>query len=525
MTHFEHLVNTLISDLQAIGEDLHLAPPDTCGSMVITIRQLKLFRGHPSPIRLLLLAPERIADTSPASQDVYSYCETLGVFGDSLDVILAMNTEHISAPNSHYWILVNLVEFAASVHQGGTAALRTLLLQHFPLSRLSPYQSYRAVSDDMFFGRRESMHDLCSLRSNIVVCGPRRIGKSSLCLQVLRALRRDANYRHAIGTKRETRYIYSVCYLDAGTLASPDTLWPALLKSMGLELRDLRGGITHKRDFRQKLQHKTDFEILNTLLTHKYKRATILLDEVDSLLEMDQTNNWAEFNRLRVLHDTFGCRIILFGYERLYQAAQSTAFPLFGRNNILQLHGVSYQEIERLVAVPMQELGIRLDDVTQISGTIYRSTGGRPNLVQDICHALLELLSAETRRNVTVHDLKRVLASVTPIEALYRSFLSLPDPLSRLIAYICAPYGVIQAFDVLKQLRENWRIDVDDHNVIFAIERLCFYGIVQPVSHGREYAFDSDILVEKLLQDLGADSGISPTEVLSHRLRISHGRT
>jgi hypothetical protein len=408
------------------------------------------------------------------------------------------------------WISDDLGSLAAGLRSEGLGYVRTKMLARLERRWTNPYQSQVAVSEDMFFGRADDLADLTAHHENFLVVGPRRSGKTSLVLRALAELRANHSYRHLLDdTHTEPRYLYTAVFVDTNAAEGPTQLWDLVLRGMGLEQRDVTGGLYWKRLFGSSRQigPRSPFEVVAALLKTKHRRTVLFLDEADSLLRLDEQGGWLEMAKLRTLVDDESARVrvVLSGYDGLYRAARTSSFPLHGRMSQKRIANLAPVDVQELISVPMQEVGITCEDPQQSALRIYNITGGMPNLVQDLCRLIVLDLPAGDRITITVPMLegylKRHAAQLT--DQVVGAFHEIGDPLPRLIAYLAAVgNGEVNAIDSLAHIRRQTGLgELSDQAVRQAIEYLFLHNILQSQDE-EDYVFASAILRERLEREM-----------------------
>ncbi len=499
-----------------------------------------VLRGVTDPVVIVCLSDDMAYSLRKPEESVQSVARVLlsefGLGDNTLAFVLTPDDISLPPSQAHIWRSYSLAGFTRGLKgPEGRQHLRQLLLKTFPLIRLNPYQSKRAVRESMFFGRREELANLRAVSENYVVVGPRRGGKTSLALEVERQLRSDPQVRLSLGARGGAeRYLCSVSYVDTQALIDFDSLWEAILRKMGLEPRDTVGGIRKKtrlRADRTVVVDKSDFELLSDLLEHKYRKALILLDEVDRLVEMDASQHWSLLGRLRTLVDSpqARTRVVLLGYDRLFKAAKSPQFPLHGRFEFMRVANLEHEWVRELIRLPMEELGIVIDDLSQIAARVDRATGGQPHLIQDVCHALVRLVHGKREPRLTVRDVEQLIERDGPrlIERVFLAFNELPDPLARLVAYISARQEsqVTRVVTLLDVLRSTYRLRIDDVPVRDALDYLDLYNVLQCSDRYGDYWFASQLLKSRLRAELKEPHGAAALEALVESARQKHERS
>lgn len=507
--------------VDAFSECDLLAKPDEtmkAGRCRIAVDARSLLRGVVDPVIIVAPTNSDLDELAPGNESLIRFLtREFRLADNSLAIILLPKSAALELGTKRPWIRQDSDDFLAELtvsRRNGRDFLCKLMLNRFPLRRITPYQSNRAVSAAMFFGRQTDIDDLCTFgfdSSNYVVVGPRRGGKTSLGLEVQRRLRTEPEMRLRVPASRGTeRYLYSVSYVDVATLVDYDFLWDAILRNMGLEQRDLAGGIRKRLGikYRREVVDKPDFQLLADLLEHKYQRSVLLLDEVDNWLEWDRELGWPMVTKLRVLTDNLRARtkIVLLGYEKLFKVSKNVGFPLYGRFETKRIANLEREGVRALIGFPMEEMGVKVHDLPQIAGMIDHATGGMPNLIQGVCQSLIRWMDRNKVREIAPRDVSQLLHDEgdTLIDKVFLAFNELGDPLARLIAYESAFHNEVTVPGLLEDLRSRYKLNVDDLAVRDAVDYLYLHNVLQSAAPVRQFSFASDLLRKRLESELPA---------------------
>ena len=504
MTNSTGRVSELRAALKRCGVDASMEVPSPSGIPVMTFEARSILRAVPRSVRLVLFPENEPFFRGAGATSIRKFLyKELSLGENVLAIILGDFPLTTEQDLPRYWALYSYRHFLEALKYESVAKLRDLLLKRWPLEAINPYQTFTAVESDMFFGRDYDTRDLSKVQSNFIVLGPRRCGKSSLARNVHQRLHTDTSLRLSLGARGSGKYLYSCSLVDVEGLMHLDGLWEAILRSMGLEQRDLKGGMSMKLVLGPgTVEEKTPYELLTHLVVHKYRRALILLDEVDGAIRADKKNGWPLFKRLRALLDCSNARVALFGYHELYRAMNSVEFPLQGRCTRKMLANLGIDDVRAIIETPMTELGIHFDSAGETTSAIYKATGGMPNLVQDICHLLVSRISGMDEEVVTLPLVEEVVNALQPVERIHAAFMAMEEPLPRLIVYLAAPEKQVNAGALLQRLRAEYKLDVDDGQVAAALDYLYLYNVLQKAGRAGEYSFASEMLHERISRDV-----------------------
>lgn len=306
---------------------------------------------------------------------------------------------------------------------------------------VSPYRVDTTSPARMFFGRGKQLNRLRHLRGNLIVYGPRRIGKSTLVLQLQEELGLIAKVP---GTnKKASPFLRNCAYVDVsalGTTASNE-IWGHIIKSFGLDAHSfykffgrkvrLTGSKAEERD-----AFVDEVKALEVFISSFEGQLTIVLDEVDGWIEREALSGWTTIDRLRALTDRGKANVILVGYETLQAAAENHRFPLYNRGDHLLLGPLNRVAVRELILTPLAELKIKLSPENEIIERIWQASSGLPHLVQDICkHIVAKCLGATPKKYVVDNNLTKAAIDDSESFATYRrGVINCDFPLAEAIA-------------------------------------------------------------------------------------------
>lgn len=494
------------------------------GTAYATINLKYLFPGVDESLSIGAFPEESFVGSASDLNTLQDFLIEEGRLGTLSPALILCDQFHENKVLRSNWIAGSTSVF----REAGTRsrdALRELLLSWFPSRVFNPYQSDHVVQPDMFFGREDDLSDLCESKRNYMVVGPRRVGKSCLAQQVQTRLVRQSKYRHRV-TGEENRYWYSVCYLDLHTLTSIDDIWTSLLfDSMQLEARDTQPGSWLRPGVQERHRTVTPFELVRDLLCHKYKKALLLLDEVDGAILADEKNNCRVFRQLQSLIDApeSQMRVVLLGYKDLLRAWESDDFPLnHGRLKRKVLGTLNRDEVGGLIIGPMTRLGIKVERLPEIQDKMHHATAGMPNLLQDICRVVVDSDTVNESRCATMRDFHNILRNPSVREGIGQLFRQVKEPLPQLIGYQTVGRGRVSVTSVLKNLRSQ-DLPVVGADVKHALEQLVLYSVFHKAS-GHEYVFASNIVEELVQAELSHDPDNVIIHALEERIRTIFGQ-
>lgn len=379
------------------------------------------------------------------------------------------------------------------------SSLRVLIRSLVPIGYLSPYNTNYVTPHTMFFGRQREIADIDKgYNDNYVVVGPRRIGKSSLAREIQRI--RQAARGPMLS---QNRYAFSVAYADCNLIPDLDdpeeSLFEALLSSMKLEARDT---FKNRHLFGKRQRSLTPFEFFKKLVEVKYKSLTVIVDEVDGLLEADRKRSWKLLRKFQGLVDQVRrgetgtatpTNVILVGFTNLYQALYDQDFPFYGRCKLVLVGNLDRSAVESLVTEPMVELGFRMRERQQILDRIMNETGGMPSIVQSVCGELTQALHSQKRKTITPDLVQGIIEAERPLEDYTNWFDFHTQDLEKLVVYFMGGNPQLKVKDLVGYLRRSGCSDLIASDLFLLLDNLALANILrETVRHEvYEYAVDA----------------------------------
>lgn len=285
-------------------------------------------------------------------------------------------------------------------------ALVDAISRETPITQLSPYEITRPVTGEQFFGRKADInHILQNANTNFLIVGNRRMGKTSLALEALNRARRQSHAGEAFA------------YIDCSPFKSRHEFYADVVRRLdGPRLID-------------RVYNDSTFSMQAFLLgmAKRYQeRITLVLDEVDGLLDMDAQDGWTMISTLRAVATTplrlggqragderaegkQAMRVLLAGFRLAQKHGMSDGTPLFNFATSLRVGNFHHTESEELIVEPMLNLGITFADRSEVVSRIHREAGGQPNLIQYFCQYIIRKLDEAGTREVSPELLDGVI--------------------------------------------------------------------------------------------------------------------
>lgn len=374
------------------------------------------------------------------------------------------------------------------------------MLAQMPRSRLAPYETSRPVIGSRFFGRQSYLKKILGHpRTNFLITGIRRIGKSSLLREVERLL--DLNDPPGENQRRRL-------YIDCSVITTPEEFYREIVSRLSPpDLKRLLGRSAQSLRFQSQM-----FEYL---ADRHGGLITYLLDEIDRLLE-HLGDDLSLFDVLRKVSLQEGsARFIMAGFREARRATSDQGTPFFNFAETLSLEALDRLEVKHMVEWPMDQLRVKLQGRDEIVQRIYRETAGQPNLVQFYCQTMLEQLD-RTEGGVnalSVESLRWVYDNANFRDLVLQTFLANSLPLERAIAFamVDAAEGRVESFSLreIDAELEARGVRVNLNALDDACRSLEAAGVFQ--KSGREFAFRIPLFARMLDENYPVDFAFEKT--------------
>ena len=313
------------------------------------------------------------------------------------------------------------------------------------LDAISPYKSSGPVDDPaMFMGRERVRRELISARSvSAIVCGGRRVGKTSLIRQLVRDLHRERPDMKVyevslLGIRSYSDFVERLeRRLDVQPSRDPqesqDEADASDEEAGGGERRERSGVLERLRRRRAKRRVARSMtpevaavavrEALEARFAESGQQPLLIMDEIDGIAARDAEAGYPLLSMLHQLKAEGICSFVLVGFAELYRQTHDYDSPLYNFARVLQLRGLDDAAALRLVTEPMARLGVTLVD-PWIAEEIVAQTAGLPNLVQFICDMLLRGLSERRETRITREALEAILNFEDPASQPLSAYLT-----------------------------------------------------------------------------------------------------
>jgi AAA+ ATPase superfamily predicted ATPase len=263
--------------------------------------------------------------------------------------------------------------------------------------------------EDNFFGREQELHLIFDTlesvprgqKQDLVLMGPRRIGKSSILLRLLDICPAD----------------FAPIYIDLQAIKprEPYILFVTILRQINKIFRqqnlDSRLPVFEmltSETIPEKLQYITfgdDISAIDQAIAREQlPRLILMFDEVELLTEIGGVSALEWFRSL--IQSLNYCVFIVAGSDLLYELTTDYTSPFYNIFKIIEVRALSEEAATSLITVPASKVGLTYPP-SEIR-RILHFTGRNPYFIQAMGHYLVEWLNKHGRRKVQPDDIDHV---------------------------------------------------------------------------------------------------------------------
>ncbi|NJN96549.1 MAG: AAA family ATPase [Anaerolineales bacterium] len=299
---------------------------------------------------------------------------------------------------------------------------------------------------DNFFGREKELQLIFDTLENVprgqkqdlVVMGPRRIGKSSLLYRLVDLLtpRKDfvSVYIDVQSIKpRTTRLLFFEVMQKIEDGYSKKGIWSRHLPSFVTLKPD---NIPVDLEF---YTFKKDMIRLNeVIVSQNLPRLVLMFDEVELLIEFGGADILSWFRGL--IQSMLYIIFVVSGAEQLYSLTQDYGSPFYNIFKTIELHPLTPRAARKLIEEPANQIGMQIPS-TEVD-KILRYAGNSPYFIQGMAHYLVETLNRQKRYEVYPEDVAEVIKqSVEYLSPQFAYVWGGASQVQRIILYALAKKG------------------------------------------------------------------------------------
>lgn len=275
------------------------------------------------------------------------------------------------------------------------------------LRNFNPYIAGSPVrTREMFYGRDQLLARVQGLvhKNCFMIHGERRIGKTSLLLQLKTNLQKDESSQYAFypvfidlqGIREEELFHHFMAEIMAQAAE-----WP--IKTDDLDYRD------HHENYQSRQFSRDVKRIIYRLREQNEKHVVVVLlvDEVDVLNEFgDKTNQKLRGIFMKEYAEFLSC--VMAGIH-LKKEWESSGSPWYNFFEEIPINAIDEKEAKKLILKPVRGI---FKYQPEAVAHILRSSGCHPYLIQKICVSLIDESLRQKRFLVTKADVERYLINL-----------------------------------------------------------------------------------------------------------------
>lgn len=360
--------------------------------------------------------------------------------------------------------------------------LRQIIIKQIDLSKISPFTLTGPTPNSMFYGREQELRQIVEgiTTRSFAVVGGRRIGKSSMLIRLHQLLLPAAD-------------IHSV-YLDMSVVKTYEDF-------ISLDLTN-----STPNPFPQFPISIAELLKLSRMPINQH--LVLLLDEADKIVPQDRGENWLIFKTLRALANSGKAQVVLSGEQSLREAIRDPQSPLFNFTNEIILRPLDFHASEALIKQSMKILEIELEDEMEIIRKIFNYTAGHPNIIQRLCHRLVEAVNIDTKHMITVGMVDKIIASPNfQRDDFLSTIWESASPLEKIISLVLVTDRTANTLHGIRQaLEKHIHIQPKAKEIDDALQRLVdLRSLLRKTQNGYEFIIRAfpDIVQESLtLEDM-----------------------
>ncbi len=307
--------------------------------------------------------------------------------------------------------------------------------------------------EDIFFGRDKELRVIFDTLENVpigqkqdlVIMGPRRIGKSSLLYQLVDLLTPNRDFVPVYIdiqniNPRKTRILFIKILKEIKDKYIKQCSPVELPQFETLESNKIHEDL-------QFLTFDEDMGRLNDLIKLRdLPRLVLIFDEVELLVDFGGQSTLEWFRSL--IQSMFYTIFVVAGSERLYSLTQDHGSPFYNIFKTVELYPLSQDAAEQLFKVPATNIGLKYSQAEVIE--ILRYAGNNPYFIQGIAHYLVVELNSQKRCRAYMEDVKKIIEEcITHFSSQFSYFWDRISQEQKVIIFALAKDGYPRSADYL----------------------------------------------------------------------------
>lgn len=282
----------------------------------------------------------------------------------------------------------------------GPEAINNFLWLTAPWTYYNPYDGSNTLKPppvEIRYGREYEIDKLLSMQGgDAIIFGGRQLGKSTILSEVQRKSHKPEKNKYAFYHLMDANIIRVEDRNQHEWELARDNVWDVLYRDF-ITARMIKPSTSTNG-------HQSKKEaIKEALRSHKGHRIIIILDEVDALLDIDHSHNFAIFRGLRELvnmtEQSGQFKLIIAGLQHARRFQDSPNYPLPQLGGVMQISIMSHSDSAKLIKEPLTALGYCFEK-DSIINRIKSITNRHPGLIQIFCHELVDVMAKNHHSDV-----------------------------------------------------------------------------------------------------------------------------
>jgi len=354
-----------------------------------------------------------------------------------------------------------------------------------------PFSYLGPCNPDMFFGRVDLIKEiLLSAQNGYAITGGRRIGKTSLLIKLKSEVEKN---RYPIKP-------YYPLYIDCSIFST--------FRELNAEIaRILLPNYYYKKGRNYSFYLKEIFARAKGL---KVKRLLLLLDEIDHLVKMADSNNLYDnfFDELRTSVNNGDIRLVISGYRRVSMMLNDINHPFYNLCEFKTLGFLNKKEVNDLITIPFKISGINIENKEIFISKIYDYTSGHPSFVQFKAKKLFQ----KRKKILEPQDIEELISDRYLIDYILDNFIMNTTPFERLICIIMLSDKTFSSNHVHNKTnlllnQHNKKINDLDQEISKSIKHLTMNKIIVPVQDN--FTFLNQVMVDVINNNYNSEEKIN----------------
>ncbi len=249
--------------------------------------------------------------------------------------------------------------------------------------------------EEMRFGRENEIRQLLDYSSGAaIIFGGRQLGKSTILQGVESNFRNPERHQYVLAYKVDGSVISEDNWLKFGMYREWNTIFDFFIQSKLIEPSKEKPEI-----------HDIKSQIKACFNNNKHLRTIVIIDEVDTLLNIDSAKDFPFIRELRDLVDSTKNRfkVIICGLQNVKRFDTSPNNPLKQLGKSLAVGIMSTSDALNLIKTPMEALGYKFESPL-VANRILALTNRHPGLLQVFCYHLVDYLKNKKNLNNPIGD-------------------------------------------------------------------------------------------------------------------------